>query len=45
MTVVVSVPCRYIHSPSSVADLNDIDNTIKLVQEFLKDVKLYERIS
>ena len=36
MTAVVSVPCRYIHSPSSVADLNDIDNTIKLVQEFLK---------
>lgn len=36
MTAVVSVPCRYIHSPSSVADLKDINNTIKLVQEFLK---------
>ncbi|MGB4369077.1 MAG: M42 family metallopeptidase [Caldicoprobacterales bacterium] len=36
MTAVVSVPCRYIHSPSSVADLNDINNTLRLVQEFLK---------
>lgn len=36
MTAVVSVPCRYIHSPSSVLDLNDFKNTIRLVQEFLK---------
>lgn len=36
MTAVISVPCRYIHSPSSVADLNDIENTIRLVKEFLK---------
>ena len=36
MTAVISVPCRYIHSPSSVADLNDLNNTIRLVQEFLK---------
>ncbi|HZJ82845.1 MAG TPA: M42 family metallopeptidase [Clostridia bacterium] len=35
-TAVVSVPCRYIHSPSSVMDLNDFNNTIGLVQEFLK---------
>lgn len=35
-TGVVSVPCRYIHSPSSVMDLNDLNNTIRLVQEFLK---------
>ncbi len=36
MTAVVSVPCRYIHSPSSVMDLGDYYNTIRLVQEFLK---------
>ncbi len=29
-TVSISVPCRYIHTSSSVADLNDIDNTYKL---------------
>lgn len=35
-TVVVSVPCRYIHSPSSMMDLNDYYNTIDLMKEFLK---------
>lgn len=30
-TVAVSVPCRYLHSPSCVADLNDIDSVLKLV--------------
>ena len=35
-TVVVSVPCRYIHSPSSMMDLNDFNNTIRLMKEFLK---------
>jgi putative aminopeptidase FrvX len=35
-TIVVSVPCRYIHSSSSVMDLNDYYNTIALVKEFLK---------
>lgn len=35
-TIAVSVPCRYIHSPSSVMDLNDFNNTLLLVQQFLK---------
>jgi len=35
-TVVVSVPCRYIHSPVSVMDLNDYNNTVRLIKEFLK---------
>jgi len=35
-TVVVSVPCRYIHSPSSVMDLDDYANTLRLMKEFLK---------
>ncbi|MDD2502912.1 MAG: M42 family metallopeptidase [Clostridia bacterium] len=34
--VVVSTPCRYIHSPSSMLDLEDYYNTIRLVKEFLK---------
>lgn len=32
----VSVPCRYIHSPVSVASLRDIENTEKLVHAILK---------
>lgn len=31
----VSVPCRYIHSPVSVASLEDIENTLKLAQAIL----------
>ncbi|MBD3215543.1 MAG: M20/M25/M40 family metallo-hydrolase [Candidatus Lokiarchaeota archaeon] len=34
---VVSVPCRYIHSPTSLLKLDDILNTIKLVEAFLKN--------
>lgn len=36
-TAVLSVPCRYIHSPSSVASLNDIDAQFQLAQAFLRE--------
>lgn len=36
--VVVSVPCRYIHSPVSVLDLNDFHATVKLVKLFLESI-------
>ncbi len=39
-TAVVSVPCRYIHSPCSVMDLNDYHNTIDLIAGFLKGSEL-----
>jgi len=32
---VVSVPCRYIHSPTSLLKLEDIYNTIRLIEAFL----------
>jgi endoglucanase len=32
----ISVPTRYIHSPSSIADKKDVDNAVKLTLEFLK---------
>ncbi|MBD3197134.1 MAG: M20/M25/M40 family metallo-hydrolase [Candidatus Lokiarchaeota archaeon] len=34
---VVSVPCRYIHSPTSLLKLEDISNTIKLLDSFLRN--------
>ncbi|WP_051461086.1 M42 family metallopeptidase [Aminobacterium mobile] len=34
-TVTISVPCRYIHSSVSVANLEDVQNTIHLVETFL----------
>ncbi|RAO99080.1 peptidase M42 [Petrotoga sp. 9PW.55.5.1] len=32
---VISVPCRYIHSPQSIIDLNDYENTFILVRELV----------
>ncbi len=36
-TCVLSVPCRYIHGPSSVAALKDIDAQFELAKAFLQD--------
>lgn len=35
-TAVISVPCRYIHSSSSIVDLEDIESTITLAIAILK---------
>lgn len=40
MTCVLSVPCRYIHSPSSAVCLQDVQAQLQLVQAFLKDPRL-----
>lgn len=34
---VVSVPCRYIHSPFSILNLDDFENTVKLTTEFVRN--------
>ena len=34
---VVSIPCRYIHSPTSLLSLKDIYHTIKLVSVFIRN--------
>lgn len=39
--IAISLPCRYIHSGSSVVKLSDIDATRKLIKELL--LKLYDR--
>ncbi|MFW9938449.1 MAG: M42 family metallopeptidase [Candidatus Thorarchaeota archaeon] len=36
-STVVSVPCRYIHSPTSLLNLEDIFNTIRLLKAFIKN--------
>jgi len=35
LTGVVSVPCRYIHSPNSLLRLDDFNQTVQLVEEFV----------
>ena len=31
----ISIPCRYIHSPSEMVDTNDVQNAIKLLTALL----------
>ena len=37
-TVGISVPCRYIHTSSSLADLNDVENAYHLALYMLKGI-------
>lgn len=37
-TIAVSVPCRYLHSPSCVIDYTDFENMYSLVKELLKRI-------
>jgi tetrahedral aminopeptidase len=36
LTGIISVPCRYIHSPSSILDLNDFEHTLALTLGVLR---------
>lgn len=36
---VISIPLRYMHTPSEVVDLEDVENTIKLLVAFAKSLK------
>ncbi len=38
LTTTISVPCRYIHSPTSVMSLEDYNNTYKLVSCVLSEL-------
>ena len=38
----ISVPCRYIHSPASMADIDDINAAYALADAFLKNKKFNE---
>lgn len=38
-TISVSVPCRYLHSPSCTADMTDIENSYRLVKSLSKRIQ------
>lgn len=42
-TAVVSIPLRYMHTPSEVVDLQDVENVVKLLTAFAKNLKSGER--
>ncbi len=42
-TGVVSVPLRYMHTPSEIVDLEDIESTVRLLVAFARDLKQGER--
>lgn len=33
----VSIPCRYVHTPSEMVDYNDVENAVQLILSFLSD--------
>ncbi|PID58585.1 endoglucanase [candidate division KSB3 bacterium] len=35
---VVSIPCRYLHSPNEMIDLNDVENSVKLIAAFVRSL-------
>ena len=38
----LSIPCRYIHSPSEMVDLNDVENAVKLLAALLDNLVSFE---
>jgi endoglucanase len=38
-SAVVAVPCRYIHGPASILNLNDLENTVRLVSATLSRIE------
>ncbi len=41
-TGLLSIPLRYMHTPSEIVDLNDIENTVSLLVEFVASLKRNE---
>ncbi len=37
-TIALSLPCRYLHSPSCVIDIADLENTLKLTKKFAERI-------
>jgi len=44
-TGLLGIPLRYMHTPSEVADLNDIENCVKLIEAFALSIKSDEDFS
>ncbi len=38
-TVVISIPCRYIHSPNSIMCIDDLNDTVNLIDRFFRKLE------
>jgi putative aminopeptidase FrvX len=45
ITATISVPCRNIHSPTSVMSKKDYDNTYRLLRAIIKDFEKGELVN
>ncbi|MEY2999803.1 MAG: hypothetical protein RL648_17, partial [Verrucomicrobiota bacterium] len=39
-TGIVSIPLRYMHTPSEIVDLQDVENTVRLLVAFARSLKV-----
>lgn len=42
---VISVPCRYIHSPQSIMNLKDYENTFELVKNLINSASFIDKVN
>ncbi|MBT6852078.1 MAG: M20/M25/M40 family metallo-hydrolase, partial [Opitutae bacterium] len=44
-TGIIGIPLRYMHTPSEVIDLNDLENVVRLLVAFARSLKKGEKFS
>lgn len=37
-TALISIPCRYLHSPSEMVDISDVEGAVKLISSFARKI-------
>jgi endoglucanase len=42
VTALLSIPNRYMHTPSEIVDMQDVENAIRLLVLFIKSLKVEE---
>nr|MBP7563175.1 M42 family peptidase [Candidatus Cloacimonadota bacterium] len=37
--LLISIPCRYMHSPNEMVSFSDLENTVQLITAFIRSIK------